>query len=187
MREHADERYRFHQDGPLARRYFPISSTKWDKENPSPAEIFKPKPSICCEHCGRDLLNPPQGIFAMWRALDDGQKPGRDYADVHWACKDKCDRVISAAVTARHDRKLIDAWQDVPDFCIPLIYLQTIIGHLNGVHNGDHWASPAFEKFKTLAIAVYPHIARHATTAEGDRITGLMRIPRYLGGLGNDE
>jgi hypothetical protein len=62
-----------------------------------------------------------------------------------------------------------------------------MMAHLNGLHNGDRWSSSAFEKFKMLTSAAYPHIARHVTTAEADRIKGLMRIPSYLGGLGYEE
>jgi hypothetical protein len=170
----------------LARRYLPVSAARWQTENPTPAEIFRDKPSICCECCGRDLLNPPQGIFVVWRALSD-DRPARDHVDLHWACKGACDRVISAEVKARHDRKLVNTWEDIPDFCIPLINLQRIMAHLNGIHHGDQWSSSAFDKFKTLIVAVYPHIARHATTDEEDRIKGLMRIPSCLGGLGYEE
>lgn len=171
----------------LARRFFPVSVTRWQKENPTPAELFEDKPYILCECCGRDLLNPPQGIFVVWRVLDEDQYLGKNYVDMHWACKGDCDRMISAAARTRHDRKLIDAWEDISDFCIPIVYLQRIIAHLNGLHKGDHWSSPALDKFKTLAIAAYPHIARHATTVERDRTKGLMRIPSYLGGLGYEE
>jgi hypothetical protein len=172
----------------LARRYFPASVTKWDKENPAPAEIFETKPSIFCESCGRDLLNPPQGIFALWQERTSSNQPDNPaYLDMHWACKGTCDEAVSAEMEARHGRPLIDAWEDVPDFSIPLIYLQRIMAHINGLHSGDRWSKSAFEKYKTLIIAVYPHIARHSTTAEEERIKHLLRIPSYLGGLGYEE
>ena len=168
----------------LGRRFFPVSVSSWQKEHPTPADIFEDKPSIFCESCGRDLLDPPQGIFAVWREFSDGGQPGRDYVDIHWACKRGCDRVAAGEVRARPTTKLTDAWEDIPDFCIPLIYLQRLMALLNGLHKGDRWSDSAFDKFKMLTIAAYPHIARHATTAEADRIKRLTRIPSYLGGLG---
>jgi hypothetical protein len=171
----------------LARRYVPVSATAWGKENPTPAQLFADKPSIVCECCGRDLLNPMQGVFAIWKALEDDDHPACEYLDVHWACKGNCDRIVGREMRKRHDRKLVDAWEDIPDFCIPLVYLQRIMAHVNGLQRGERWSDLAFDKFKTLMIAAYTHIARHATSVEEDRIERLTRIPSYLGGLGYGE
>lgn len=167
----------------LARRYFPQSTGRVERNNPTPAEIFDNPPALACEYCGRDLLNPPQGVYALWRKVTPKLGP-TTYADFHVACKGSCDRHLSHNIRERHNNEVLDAWEDLSDFAIPVVFLQRVIGHLNGFNGGDKWSEAAFTKFRTLIVSVYPHVARHATSAEQERVHGLMRIPSFLGGLG---
>jgi hypothetical protein len=170
----------------LARRYFPISAQRWQSENPTPAQVLGDSPTLLCQYCGRDLLNPPQGVYAVWRAYDP-EEPQRQYVDLHWACKGACDRTMSADIRAKHDERLIDAWEDVADLCMPVMYLKRLMGYMNSLQKGDQWSDAAFDSLKTVLIAAYPHIARNATSHEQDRIHDLLRIPSFLGGLGSAE
>ena len=104
--------------------------------------------------------------------------------DVHWSCKGICDDLVSRRVMGRHSYTLVPFWEDIPDFCIPLIYLKYVVGHLNRIREGESWSDEAFEKFKTLLITVYPFVVRDVSGSEDDRITRLRSIPSYLGGLG---
>jgi hypothetical protein len=80
----------------------------------------------------------------------------------------------------------VDGWEDIPDLCVPLIFLRRLMAFLNGFQNGDRWSPEAFQKLKKMLIAVYQHVARDASPEEQERIKRLLEMPSYLGGLGTE-
>lgn len=171
----------------LAKRFVPSSLHKWISQNPRRAKVFTENETLSCEYCGRDLFAPPSGIFVVWRKVDTDPEKGRQLVDFHYCCKGHCDRVLSAQIAARHDYKIIGGWDDIPDLCIPVIFLQKVMAILNGLVNGNEWSPSAFDKLKSMLLVAYQHVAREASPDEQERIRKLMAIPAWLGGLGYEN
>ncbi len=170
----------------VAERYFPTSFREWTNRQPSRAAIFSQREVLECEACGKDLLLPePSGIFVLWRNAESTLELGDELVDVHWCCKGHCDSILESKMLKIHGLNVSDAWQDLSDLCVPLIYLQWLMGLFNGYQQGDQWSAEAFEKIKSILIVLYQHVARDASPAEKERIQDLTKIPRYLGGLGS--
>jgi hypothetical protein len=167
----------------LAQRYFPKSFDKWKVENPRPAKVFSDQATLECEYCGKDLLNPKDGIIVMWHTMPDEYTYTKRITDTYWCCKGDCDRALQSS--HRHVN-VIDGWEDIPDVCIPLVYIKWVMTILNEHHRGDVYSEPAFDKMKQFLLTLYPYVARESTGAEKDRLKNLFQIPSYLGGLGFD-
>jgi hypothetical protein len=172
----------------LAKRYFPESMKKLDHE---PAKIFDDALSINCESCGKDLLQPPSGIYVFWNVeveTEDGNSVER-YVDVHFACKGECDDIMEAKIRKRHAGQgfLYDGWDDIPDMGIPTVFIKKVMAFLNGlVVGGDQYEPEAFDKLKHLLLATFPLVSRHLTDKDKEEIEHLQRIPSHLGGMGYD-
>ena len=171
----------------VARRYFPSSIGKWMIEHPCPANVFARSEAFECEVCGSDLVQPtPRGVFVLWSVFADpvNAVKGDQFIDAYWCCRGQCDHVLKQRTRQKHDAKLCDGWIDVAELCIPLLYIRKVVAFLNGFQRGDRWSPEAFEKMKTLLIALYPYVTRDPSIKERQRIDELMQIPTYLGGLG---
>jgi len=170
----------------LATRYFPESIRRWKNQHPRPASIFSEPEELECEVCGADLLVPsPSGIFVLWRNAETELELGEEIVDAHWCCKGRCDRVLVSLMRSKHGPKVVAGWEDIPDLCVPLIYLRRLMAFLNGFQNGDRWSPEVFEKLKKMLIAVFQHVARDASPEEQERVKRLGGIPSYIGGLGS--
>lgn len=84
------------QGAELAKRFFPVSLGKWNKENPAPAKLFSEEPELSCAYCGKSLLEPkPHGIVVVWGTMARTDKGSRERTEhVYWCCKGKCDQVL---------------------------------------------------------------------------------------------
>lgn len=82
----------------VVKRYFPASYTRI---KPQPANLYGPVEPICCESCGKDLLEPPSGIWVLWRGEPEAGKVGDHYIDMHFTCKGACDVRVESRVRAR--------------------------------------------------------------------------------------
>jgi hypothetical protein len=172
---------------PVATRYFPESIRRWKSQHPRPATIFSEPEKLECEVCGTDLLGPsPSGIFVLWENAESDLEQGDELVDAHWCCKGRCDRVLEQRMRSKHGSNVVDGWEDIPDLCVPLIFLRRLMAFLNGFQNGDRWSPEAFQKLKKMLIAVYQHVARDASPEEQERIKRLLEMPSYLGGLGTE-
>lgn len=164
----------------LAKRYFPISTEKWMRENPEPAKIFATHPSLNCRHCGKDLLAPkPSGIVVIWQSRGDRGKKHVD--DFYWCCKGHCDEVLRSLP---REKGLVDGWEDIPDVAIPLLFARWVMVTLNEFQGGDTYSPEAFDQLKEFMLSIYPYVARHPTRREIERMKRLTQIPAELGGLG---
>ena len=171
----------------LAERFFPESLQSWLRENPQRAQVFGDNEPIPCVNCGRDLLNPLQGVYTVWRSIEETEGTGSDFVDMYCACKGNCDRSAKASIQATHGRRICDAWDDISELAIPVIFIQKIMAYMNGTQRGDKWSDVAFTKFKKLLLAIYPYVVRNTTTAERERLKDLQRIPAFLGGLNFED
>lgn len=167
----------------IAERYFPDSIKKWSKENPKPAKIFVDEPSLKCKYCEKELLNPEgNGIIVLWeRHREDYEKEKQRYEEIYWCCKGHCDSTLSGQ---RRHKPWIDGWEDIPDVMMPTIFIKWVMAILNEHHAGVEYSEEAFEQLKRFILNVFPHISRHLTEKETERIKSLGMIPSCFGGLG---
>jgi hypothetical protein len=169
----------------VAARFFPKSMDRCRAVHRRPADVFSELELLACHACGKNLLSPKaSGILVLWEAYDGSQREQDAFVDVHWCCKGNCDEILERQMRRKHGDDVLDSWEDIPDFCVPLLYLKRFMGILNGLHAGDTWTPEAFAKFKTFLVTVFPHVARDARPDEKKRIKELLTVPGYLGGLG---
>jgi len=167
----------------LIKRFFPTSAAKLKHV---PPVLFSDSEPLTCEECGKNLLDPPSGIWVLWRTAHKLESYGRHYVDVHFCCKGECDRRTQVNVESRHSAlgRIYDSWDDIPDLIIPTVFLTRIMGFINGMAQGDKYEPDALEKKKQLFIALFPFISRHPSDEDKERLSRLTSIPSYLGGMG---
>jgi hypothetical protein len=167
----------------LAKRFFPLSLARWRKEHPTPAQIFRDEPVLCCRHCQKSLLFPePHGIVVVWTSLPEEDQPSKEHIEhVYWCCKGLCDHILRA----QYGRKdLIDGWEDIPDLLIPIAYIRCVMTTFNELHRGLTYSPEAFEHLKELLLNLFPLVCRDMTEEEKERIKSLAMVPHYFGGWG---
>jgi hypothetical protein len=174
----------------LARRYFPKSLDAWGNANPRPPKIFDETEPLKCDYCEKILLDPatdlyPQvrnSIITFWKQGDpeNAYNYETQIVDIYWSCKGNCDRQLGHSYRERGLR--FDGWEDIPDVCIPIVYVKWIMACLNNIRDG-RYSAEAIEKLKDFMIIVFHFVARAPIKGEDDRIQALLRIPPYLGGL----
>lgn len=169
----------------LAKRFFPNSTAKWQKEHPSAAKIFGDDIDLLCMYCNKSLLQPePRGIVVVWTAFSKGDRLHKEHTQrVYWCCKGQCDRALREQF---RESDLIDGWEDIPDIVAPLGYIRLVMAMLNRLQNGMTYSPEAFDSTKKLLLSLFPLVSREMTTKEKDRIESLSAIPSYLGGWGYD-
>jgi len=170
----------------LAKRFFPLSWSRWEKEHPSPANIFRDEPKLYCHNCNKSLLTPePHGNIVIWTSILDQTSKRKEHTEhLYWCCKGKCDK----ALKSRYYRKgLVDGWEDIPDLIIPVVYIRWIMGTLNELHCGATYSDEAFDKSKEFLLNMFPLVSRDSTNVEIDRFKSVATIPSYLGGFGYDD
>ncbi|VAX15808.1 hypothetical protein MNBD_NITROSPINAE03-543 [hydrothermal vent metagenome] len=169
----------------LAKRFFPLSWSCWEKEHPAPADIFRDDPKLYCHYCNKSLLTPkPHGIIVTWTSILDNRSTGKEHTEhLYWCCKGKCDEMLSS----RYCRDgLVDSWEDIDDLIISVVYIRWIMATLNKRQGGATYSGEAFDKSKELLLNLFPLVSRDMTDAERDRFKHLAMIPSYLGGFGYD-
>ena len=170
----------------LAKRYFPLSIVKWQQSNRIPAKLFDDPVELKCDCCGRNLLTEDyKGIVTLWHPyLEDGSIDSSKTEYIYFSCKGLCDGRLRGSL---EDRRLIDGWEDISDLQIPTIYLRWLIGVVNQLHGGHRYSQQAFDKAKDLLIGIFPTICKHLTEHDSERISALLELPEYLGGIGGEQ
>jgi hypothetical protein len=171
---------------PLAKRFFPKSLARWQKEHPTPAKIFREEPALLCWYCKKNLLLPkPNGIVVVWRSLPEKDQLRREHTKhVYWCCKGRCDKALQ---TQYRRKGLNDGWEDIPDLLMPIVYIRWVMTMLNEFHRGITYAKDALENSKKLLLNLFPLVCRDMTAEEKERINSLAMIPHYLGGWGYER
>lgn len=161
----------------LAKRYFPVSISKWVIQHPKAANVFSASPTLRCKNCGNELLSiPASGIVVAW--IDHKTNKTEEF---YWCCKGRCDQYLAHK---RRNSGLSDEWEDIPDVAIPLVFARWIMTPLNELRSGHQYSDESFGALKEFILSVYPFVARDATEQESERIRGLTMIPAAFGGLG---
>lgn len=169
----------------LAKRYFPDSIGEWMRENPKPAQVIADNTGLQCEYCGKELLEENKGIVVVWEKLVTSESPpdAIRVEDIYWSCKGECDTILRS----RYDHKYpnhVDGWDDIPDICIPTVYLKWIISFMNQLYGNYYFSKRAFEKHKILFIEIFPYVSRELTEKEKETLKMLANIPYEMGGMG---
>jgi hypothetical protein len=179
-RERIEKKLLGNQQGiKLARRYFPKSIEKFITENPKPASIFKEKPEIKCDNCGKDLLTTKNGIFVVLQESGDNYKTTKsgykykEEKDVYFSCKGYCDTTLENKY--RKQGLWSGGWEDIDDLMIPTLFLKNIMAYMNQLTEQEI-SKEAHEKMKQLYIRVFPHIARDLTESEKERVKSLAEF-----------
>jgi hypothetical protein len=173
----------------IAERYFPKSAKKLQHV---PAELFADRVKIECERCGKNLLEPPSGIWVLWSRTETDSSSGEEigrFVDLHFACKGECDQIVERMIRARHASGgfILDGWDDIPDLAVPTVFISKVMAFLNGLARGDKYEPEVFDKVKQLLLATFPLVSRHLSDADKLTLERLQRIPEYLGGMGRDD
>ena len=164
----------------LARRFFPKSFKEWERESPKPAKIFDGDPSLKCHVCNSEFLeNEKHGIIVFWEGIDKEYKSTNRIEYIKWVCKGRCDHVMKNKI-AMLNPNVIDRWEDIPDVVIPTKYIQWVMTVFNQQHKGIVYSDEAFDNLKTFMIRVFPHVSRHLTSDEEERIKLLRMTESYL-------
>lgn len=172
----------------LSKRYFPTSIAKYLKNSPKPEKYFWKYPDLNCDYCGKNLLEPKKsGIVAIWEVLNEYRKDEdiNEVVDIYCCCKGNCDAMLKNKFYAKFEQHAIDGWEDIPDICIPTIYLKWLNSIFHELHARAKYSEDAFKKMKNIMLAVFPYISRELTDKERESIKGMEDIPDYLGGLGS--
>ena len=62
--------------------------------------------------------------------------------------------MLEKRMRSKHGPNIVDGWEDIPDLCVPLIFLRRLMAFFNGFQNGDRWSPEAFQKLKKVLIAM---------------------------------
>jgi len=167
----------------IAERYFPKSLAAWKTDNPKPAQLFADQTSLECHICKKDLLEQKdKGVITLWQVMKNGDYSKSDvFQCIHWTCRGHCDQVL------RHRKRhegLIDGWEDIGDVMMPTVFFKWIISILNEQRAGVTYSDEAFDALKQFLLILFPHVSRHLSAREKERIQSLAQIPAYLGGMG---
>ena len=166
----------------LASRYFPISYSNYNTENPKPIKIFSDELSIKCEYCEKNLIEEKNGIIVMLRRPSDFSSETytiNPTIDAYFSCKGRCDQILKNKYF--QNEMLIDEWADIDDYLSPTGYIKKVMAWLNSFQEeNEQIENKAFEKVKQLFLNTFPYISREQTTEEKEKIN------RYLkDGLGD--
>jgi len=165
----------------VAKRFFPASFARWNKEHPKVAKIFAEEPQLSCCYCSKSLLLPkPHGIVVVWSSMSSSGKP-RTTEHVYWCCNGQCDR----ALKEKHWRRdIVDGWEDIRDLLAPIAYIRWMLATINQLQRGDKFTEDAIKNTRDFLLNLFPFVARDMTESERERISQLSIIPSYLGGWG---
>lgn len=152
----------------LAERFFPESIKRWSRENPKPSELFSGTIDVCCENCGRSLVEEDaKGIYVVLSRYDGDQKKITGF---HVVCKGDCDRQLTPRVRKPGE---IDGWDDIDDLKIPVVFLRKFFGVMNSLRAGETWDDEAFMKFRRLLTEMARYNMRSMTEREKDKVRHL--------------
>lgn len=127
---------------------------------------YEPLP---CEVCGRDVLlgsvSRPFSANILFARCSGAGSFG-EVVSVHTACKGGCDRSLERRLWAGG---LICGWDDVEDYCNPLLFLRRATGHMNQMRaDPASHSDAAHEAYIRIVLAVAQRTLRAATAEDRD-------------------
>ncbi|MCR8659174.1 restriction endonuclease [Paenibacillus endoradicis] len=158
----------------LAKRYFPVSFSKWEEDHPRPANIFFEYEPLLCKNCGKDLLPQGDGIVVF---KEDPET--ETYVAFLWCCKGECDRILK---NKYRSMGYVDAgWEDISDILIPGKYLAWNMAILNRLHEDiDKYNEEAFSSIKRFILRASQMVLRNQNEEQIRRLMSLASLPDYI-------
>lgn len=143
--------------------------------NPGRADIIKVEEPICCEHCGRKLVNrDASGIYVSLIAGGCEQAESGRIDKIVFCCKGKCDTVVKSKYC---ELEYYDSgWEDISDLLIPTTWLARFMAFVNHTRQHDSMSDEAFEQFKRMFIESFPYVARQLTAEEQQKVFDYLRF-----------
>ena len=104
----------------------------------------------------------------------DSKKEVTTIHDIYCACKGECDRTLeSAALTNGY----VTGWIDISDLAIPIEFMRFLFASVNRLREGrDVYEKEAYDKLKTIIIALAQKVLRFTTEEEKDRFLLLRQM-----------
>ena len=121
---------------------------------------------VRCDACGKDLLRPPSGIYAMPETKD------RTHL-VYFACKGKCDKKLQ-------EQYGWGGWSDLKDLFVPEEYIRRQMSFMNGLRAGDKYEEESWKKVRAMFMGAFVSVARESTKEEQERAEALRNMPDGL-------
>lgn len=161
---------------PTLWRYFPDSAAQIRPLH----EVLGEYLPIPCDVCDRDLLEAMyreeySGLVGRIDVHDDKTGEVR-VEDLYFACKGACDRTLRERYRTRY--KTTCPWKDLSDLVIPAELLRWIMATLNQLRDPKYvFSDRAFEREKTLIMALSQKVFREMTEVERERLSNLAALP----------
>ncbi|MEJ8310112.1 restriction endonuclease [Agrobacterium larrymoorei] len=136
-----------------------------------------------CEMCGKDLLKASvKGetlgniIFATARKKDeDDERP--PVSSVHFVCKGECDETLEDRL---HKRGIYTGWDDISDYCNPLIFLRRLTGYTNQMRNKPNsYTEAAHEKMITFYVTLSQRTLRQTNEEDRKALGDAMFVEQF--------
>ncbi len=140
-------------------QHLPVSHTSLRPIHP----LLKEYVPLQCENCGKDLLkqsvrNNKLGILIF-------AEKDEVIHTVHFVCKGSCDTKVSARLQRLG---FSDGWDDIDEYCNPLIFFRRFTGHMAELRNNPgKYSDKAHAQLIDLYLAVSQRTLRQ--TNEEDR------------------
>jgi hypothetical protein len=117
----------FHNSGlsGVLLQHLPVSHTSLRPIHPLLGK-YLPLP---CEICGKDLLKASVNEQTRGNIIFANKNDNLDVVEnIHFACKGICDHALANQLNLRG---FITGWDDISDYCNPLIFILRITGYIN--------------------------------------------------------
>lgn len=134
---------------------------------------YQPLP---CDVCGKDLLkasvteaNSANIIFATNMGTDASV-----VESIHFVCKGACDKRMDGIVNRRG---LGSAWDDISDYCNPLIFIRRITGYTNQMRNAPNsYTKAAHDRLIDFYILMSQRTLRQTNADDRKSLLEAMEI-----------
>lgn len=128
-----------------------------------------------CEVCQKDLLQ--RSLRRQFGSVVIFAHRGDVVADVHFACKGECDKRISSRLTVAG---LANTWDDLEDYCNPLIFIRRITGYVADTRaNPSGYSDAAHEKILSLYIAASQLTLRQTSQEDRERFFDALKVEDF--------
>lgn len=134
--------------------------------------LFGTYEPLKCEVCQQDLLK--LSLQRRFGSVIIFGSRGDTIQDIHFACKGECDRKITSRLT---NADMPNTWDDLEDYCNPLIFLRRITGYIAEMRNNPaSYSDRAHEKMVSLYLAVSQLTLRQASQEDRDRFSSAFQV-----------
>lgn len=153
-------------------QHLPLSHTSLRPIHPLLGK-YEPLP---CEVCNKDLLRESvsgrtRGNIIFASRLDDEITT---VESVHFVCKGNCDTRMEASLLRRD---LATSWDDISDYCNPLIFIRRVTGYINEMRNTPAtYADTAHDQLIQFYITMSQRTLRQTNDEDRVALTNAMEI-----------